>query len=317
MNMKDTSDLIQSLTAETNKGFLGKEDAVGILVSGLLSGMHVLIEDVSGIGKTTLVKCLARASGLDFGRIQFTPDLLPGDITGMMIWDHQIKEFRFNKGPLNHSFILADELNRASARTQAALLEAMQEDTVTVDGISRPLPQPFFVAATQNPFRYTGTFTLPESQLDRFGLSFSPGYPERDTEAKILTEYRIEDPLNRVGEISGPGEILAIRQHILGIKGSPEVIQYLVDLAEQSRDSSVFQSGLSTRGARHLMQAAQCSAAREAREFIIPEDIILSAPAVMRHKLVLSTESRGSGIGMDEAIETLIRSVKIPSRLSL
>ena len=201
----DMSSIAKNIENEIEKVFVGKKETVELLLTGFFTGLHVLIEDIPGVGKTTLARSLAISAGLDFGRIQFTPDLLPGDITGMTIWNQDKREFVFKEGAVMHQFILADEINRASARTQAALLEAMQERSVTVDGRTYILPEPFFVIATQNPVHFAGTFLLPEAQIDRFGISFSLGYPELENEILILDRFKESDPMQLLSSVTGSG----------------------------------------------------------------------------------------------------------------
>lgn len=309
---QNASQQISLIISETEKGYLGMPEAAETAVLALVSGLHLLIEDVSGVGKTTLIQCMAAASGLDLGRIQFTPDLLPGDITGMMIWEPSSREFLYREGPLQHQFILADELNRAPARTQSALLEAMQEGTVTVDGIIRPLPIPFFVAATQNPAWYAGTYNLPESQLDRFGLSMSPGFPDIQTEVSILAEFKEKKPVDQISQISNAPGILRIRQLIARVHAERKILEYAAALAGITRDSGLFQSGLSIRGTQHLLRAAQAKAVKQGRSFLIPEDLLDMALPVMRHRLILTPEERSRGGSISKAITDLLKRIAVP-----
>ncbi|MDA3958683.1 MoxR family ATPase [Oceanispirochaeta sp.] len=310
---KMASAVIQNLIDETGKGFLGKPEALELSVLALVSGLHLLIEDVSGVGKTTLIRCLATASGLDTGRIQFTPDLLPGDITGMMIWESAKKEFLYKEGPIHHQFIMADELNRAPARTQSALLEAMQEVSVTVDGVHRLLPEPFFVAAAQNPSWYAGTYNLPESQLDRFGLSMTPGYPVREIESLILGEFKDKKPLDGISAVSSPEEIRDLRILISSVYVEKEVLDFAVDLGRKTRESGIFQTGLSTRGIQHLLRAGQSLAVRQGRSFLIPEDLLSMAKPVMRHRLLLTPEARSKGFSVEQLLPDKLKEVFVPS----
>ncbi len=260
----------------------------------------------------SLIVCLAKASNLDYGRIQFTPDLLPGDITGMTIWDPIKREFIFREGPIMHQFILADELNRAPARTQSALLEAMQEEAVTVDGIRYPLPSPFFVAAAQNPFWYAGTYKLPESQLDRFGISITPGYPDSQTETLILDTYKDSEAVDRVAPVITAQRILEIRKLIRSVQIEQKVLAYAVTIGQETRTSEHFQAGLSTRGLQHLIRLAQCSALLGKRSFLIPEDILSAAEPVLRHRLILTPEARSEGRPMSYFINQVVSRVQIP-----
>lgn len=304
--------VLDRIITETRKGFLGKPEIITLVVQAIAAGLHILIEDVAGVGKTTLIHCLAKATGLDYGRIQFTPDLLPGDITGMSIWDPVKHEFVFKEGPIRRQLLLADELNRAPARTQSALLEAMQEEAVTIDGKRYPLPSPFIVAATQNPFWYTGTYSLPESQLDRFGISLTPGYPDAETEALIIETYKNRNAADQVSCRITPDELLQVQRTVRAVPMEQTVSTYAVTIAEATRRSKRFQSGLSTRGLQHLIRLAQTHALFADRDFLIPEDLKSSAVPVMRHRLVLSPEARSEGRSVSDCIEQLLDTISIP-----
>jgi len=306
------SSVIKNLTEETGKGYLGMPDALQLSVLALAGGLHLLIEDISGVGKTTLVRCLAAASGLDLGRIQFTPDLLPGDITGMTVWEPVQREFIYREGPVHHQFVMADELNRAPARTQSALLEAMQEESVTVDGVHRKLPEPFFVAATQNPSWYAGTYNLPESQLDRFGISMTPGFPDMETESLILGEFKDRKPLDAVKAVSSAAEICELRSLIASAYVQKDILNFAVRIARKTRESGYFQSGLSIRGLQHLLRAAQSRAVSEGRSFVIPEDLLSMTVPVMRHRLHLSPEARSRGDRIEDLLRSLLAEIAVP-----
>ncbi|MDC7224360.1 MAG: MoxR family ATPase [Spirochaetales bacterium] len=312
MENSQAKEIIRGIVTEVNKGFLGKTEQVKLAVSAVCAGLHILIEDRPGVGKTTLAAGLCQALGLEFGRVQFTPDLLPGDITGMTIWDEKTREFHFHRGPLFHQAVMADELNRAAARTQSALLEAMQEGTVTVDGVRHELPRPFAVIATQNPTHFSGTFSLPESQLDRFGISFSLGYPEPAWEGRIITEYRRDNPLDNIGKATDPGELLALTDFIRNITINEEVRDYLVALADKTRRSHRLTAGFTTRGLQHLLSLAQAFAAGEGRDFVIPEDIRNAAPAVGRHKLLLTPEMKIENRSVDYVLEKIFEEIPSP-----
>ena len=286
------------------------------LLTGFFAGLHVLIEDIPGVGKTTLARSLARSTGLDFGRIQFTPDLLPGDILGMTVWDIQGREFRFKEGAIAHQFILADEINRASPRTQTALLEAMQENAITVDGTTFVLPEPFFVLATQNPVSFAGTFQLPEAEADRFGLSFSLGYPAHHEEQEILNRFRVADPEDSLSPVCGDNEILKVRRQVRTVHAGPRIIDYLVRLAAASRESTYLRMGMSPRATQHLLLAAQAEALLSGRDFVIPEDVQRIAPPVLRHRLYLTAEARMESLTPDRLIARLLEGVKAPSGLT-
>ncbi len=298
---------------EIEKVFSGKEEKSNILILALFAGLHVLIEDVPGVGKTTLAKCLAGCCGMDFGRIQFTPDLLPGDITGMTIWDPIKREFVFRPGGVMHELLLADEINRATARTQSALLEAMEERTVTVDGRTLNLPETFLVIATQNPVEFMGTFTLPEAQVDRFGISFSLGYPDDNTETRILDLTRTENPLEVIDNVITPGEIIEIQKTVRNIHAEEEIKKYIIRIADASRRHEYLRLGLSPRGAAHLFKASCAAAFIAGRDYIIPEDVIDNIIPVIRHRLLLSPTAGFNNLTVEQIIEEIISNLPVPT----
>ncbi|HUX20135.1 MAG TPA: MoxR family ATPase [Spirochaetia bacterium] len=293
--------------------FVGSDKIVHNLLIGFFGGLHVLIEDIPGVGKTTLAMSLARSTGLDFGRIQFTPDILPGDILGMTVWSVEKHDFLFKAGAIMHQFVLADEINRASARTQSSLLEAMQEEKVTIDGTTHRLPQPFFVIATQNPISFTGTFLLPESQADRFGLSFSIGYPETDNEVKILERFRESNPIDRLEPVADASEIIALRREVGTIHVERSVMDYLVRVAAGTRDNPKIKLGMSPRSTQHLLKAAQSEAMLNGRDFVIPEDVLAVAPLVIPHRLVLSGEARMENMSAVAIVEEILSKIPMPT----
>jgi MoxR-like ATPase len=307
-----TVSIVNPIREAVRQVFIGQESIVDLLLVGFFSGLHVLIEDVPGVGKTTLAKSLAGSVNLDFARIQFTPDLLPGDITGVTVWDQTERAFVFKEGAIMHQFILADEINRASPRTQSSLLEAMQEETVSVDGRSYPLPQPFFVIATQNPTEFVGAFPLPEGELDRFGLSFSVGYPRREEGRQILNRFRFRDPLEGLEPVASPEDILELRALVREIYVDPKVQDYILDIVERSRHNKFIRLGASPRSSQHLQLAAQARALINQRGFVVPEDVRLVAVAVLSHRLVLSSEARLSHKSAAEVTEMVVRSSTIP-----
>jgi MoxR-like ATPase len=315
-NLRRDTEHIQAIATNISEVFVGKEAQIHTLLVAFCSGLHVLIEDVPGVGKTTLARCLAVSGGLDFGRIQFTPDLLPGDITGMTIWSPEKREFVYKEGALMHQFVLADEINRASPRTQSSLLEVMQEGSVTVDGRTHKLPQPFFVIATQNPTSFLGAFPLPEGELDRFGISFSLDYPNGEDEMEILSRFQDKDPLQELRPVSTPETVLEIRESIRRIHVSEAVKRFIADIASETRSSSRLKLGMSPRASQHLMLAAQGEALFQARDFVIPEDVSGLATAVLAHRLILSGEARMEGIDAREVISRTLGKVKIPTGLN-
>jgi len=303
--IKKNSELVFNIEKEVSKVYVGKEAHIRMLFIGLFSGLHVLIEDIPGVGKTTLAKSVAKSIGLDFGRIQFTPDLLPGDILGMNIWSFEKREFIFKHGAIMHQFILADELNRASPRTQASLLEAMQEEQITVDGKTYKLKKPFFVLATQNPVTFIGSFLLPEAQVDRFGLTITLGYLPEHEEAQMLERFQEKDPMTEISNVASPEVIEEIRQLVRQVHIDPQIHNYIVQIGQKTRQSRYIKLGLSPRALQHLLLASQTRAFLEQREFVMPEDVIKTSEAVLSHRLVLTSEAKLE----DKTSEIIIRSI--------
>lgn len=298
-----------SLLLETaNTIILGKERAVRLCVCCLLARGHLMIEDVPGVGKTTLAHTLAKLLGLDYQRIQFTSDLLPADIVGSSIYDADTRSFRFHAGPIFHSMILADEINRSTPRAQSALLEAMEERQVTVEGETRPLPQPFFVIATQNPYTQIGTFPLPESQLDRFLMRIELGYPDTRAERELLLGEDRRSLLSRLPVCLPSHQLLAMQAEVLDVHASGALIDYLQSLIRYSRESPHYQNGLSPRAGLGLLHSAKAWCLMEGRDAVIPEDVQAVLPAVAGHRLRLDS---GAAVAAD-LVQPLLRDVPIP-----
>jgi MoxR-like ATPase len=283
---------------------LGKPDVVRWCLVALLAGEHVLLEDVPGVGKTLVAKALARSVAGDFCRLQFTPDLLPSDILGSSVFDTKQGQFIFHRGPIFSNIVLADEINRAPPRTQSALLEAMSEGQVSVDGQTFPLPRPFLVMATQNPFEFEGTYALPESQLDRFLLRISMGYPGRDDERRVLVSHRQGEPVQELEPVIECEQVAALQEAVRTIVFEESVGDYLLDIVERTRNSDELRVGVSTRGALSLYRAAQALALIEGRQFVVPDDVKRLAPLVLAHRVILKGYLR---TGQREAAEALIR----------
>ena len=305
--------LIQELEANIAQVVLGKDDVVRLCVVALLAGEHVLLEDVPGVGKTLMGKALARSVSGEFRRIQFTPDLLPADITGSSIFDVKRQEFVFNRGPIFSNVVLADEINRTTPRTQSALLEAMSEAQVSADGQTYPLPRPFLVIATQNPLEFEGTYPLPESQLDRFLLRISVGYPNRACELAILSTHRGGEPVEGLRPVLSGEQILRLQEAVRGVKVDPSVAEYLLDVARATRGSDDLHVGVSIRGGLSLYRAAQAWALAEGREYVVPDDVKRLAVPVLAHRVISKGHLHGGQRqGVEALIERLIDEVPVP-----
>ncbi len=313
LTKKHSYQLIKNLMNEIAGVFVGKNEPAHYMVTGLLSGLHVLIEDIPGVGKTTLAKALAKSADLDFGRIQFTPDLLPGDVIGMTVWSVEKKDFIFKPGAIMHQFILADEINRANSRTQSSLLEAMQEESVTVDGNTYMLPDPFIVVATQNPFSFAGTFMLPEAQIDRFGISFTIGYPSEKDEVKILEKFKAENPFDSISPVITTEQIREIKKMVSEVYVDDKIKKYIIRIANATRSSARIRLGMSPRASQHLQRASQAEAYISQRDFVIPEDVINTSGIVLPHRVITSSEAKLENISPAEIISELIEKTPIPS----
>ncbi len=304
--------IAERLKKNIGEVLVGKDAVVELALVALLCEGHLLIEDVPGIGKTTLAKAIARSLSCSFARIQFTPDLLPADISGVSIFNRQTREFEFRPGPILNQLVLADEVNRATPRTQSALLEAMQERTVTVDGVTHNIPRPFLVMATQNPIELEGTFPLPEAQVDRFLLKVHLGYPTEAEENEILLRYRSTDPLDTLEAVATPAELLAAQSQVREIAVEESVRQYMVRLVHATREHSAVELGASPRGSMGLYRAAQALAAMRGRSFVLPDDVKYLAPFVLTHRLVISPQTRLRGRTPETVLAEIVESVPVP-----
>ncbi len=291
---------------------VGKAQTVELLLVALLTQGHVLIEDVPGLGKTMLAKSLARSLGCSFQRLQFTPDLLPSDITGVSVFNQKTGEFEFRPGPIMAQIVLADEINRAGPRTQSALLEAMEERQVTVDGVTRPLPRPFLVLATQNPIELEGTFPLPEAQVDRFLMRVAIGYPDPGEEREILRRFRDADPLSELTPVASGDEVLALSAAARGVHVSEAIETYILALTRATREEAALALGASPRGSLALYHTAQALAALRGRAFVLPDDVQALAGPVLEHRLIPSSQSRLRGRALADILKDVVAKVPVP-----
>ena len=300
---------IQTLFNQLNTVIVGKSAQVQDCVACLLAGGHLLIEDVPGVGKTTLAHALSRSFGLQFSRVQFTADLMPSDLTGVSIYERQKENFVFHPGPIFAQVLLADEINRASPRTQSALLEAMEEKQVTVEGETRPLPVPFFVIATQNPHDQLGTYALPESQLDRFHMRISLGYPDRAAERQLLGGNDRRDMLDKLAPLLTPHDLLDLQQQVLQVHAAEPLLNYLQDLIAATRSGRWFLQGLSPRAGIAVIRAARAQAFLSGRDYVAPDDIVAVLPQTAAHRL---TPVSDAGRGSVEQVRAMLEAVPLP-----
>lgn len=306
-------DLCERIVENISKVIVGKDRSIELLLVALLADGHVLIEDVPGLGKTLMAKSLARSIGGSVKRVQFTPDLLPADITGFNVYNQQTGQFAFQPGPVITNILLADEINRTIPRTQASLLESMEERQVTVDGKTFPLPHPFFVMATQNPIELEGTFPLPEAQLDRFLLKIKLGYPEKDEEISILERFQEENPLLELEAVANPEQITELQQARKKVRISSPVRQYITDIVRATRGHKSLRFGASPRGSLGLMRTGQALAALRGREYVLPDDIKYLVRPVLAHRLILKEEERLQGKEQEHFLEDIINQIPVPA----
>ena len=291
----------------------GKDEVIDLLLVGVLGGGHVLIEDVPGVGKTTMAQALARAFGVQFTRVQFTPDLLPTDILGSQVLNPREGTFAFHRGPVFTNVLLADEINRASPRTQSALLEAMNEAQATVDGVTHPLPTPFFVLATQNPVDYQGTYPLPEAQLDRFLLRIGVGYPPPADELKMLYARQHDNPLSRVQAVCTKEDLLLMQRAVREVEVKEAVAKYLLRVVAKTRDDVDLELGVSPRGALAFFRASQARALLAGRNYVSPDDVQALAAPVLAHRVGLTTQARYGGTTRDSVLARIVAGVDVPT----
>ncbi|HFK1452953.1 MULTISPECIES: MoxR family ATPase [Bacillus cereus group] len=306
--------IIEKIINNIEKLMVGKRKETLLALTALLAEGHVLLEDVPGVGKTMLVRALSKSIDADYKRIQFTPDLLPSDVTGVSIYNPKELQFEFKPGPIMGNFILADEINRTSPKTQSALLESMEEGNITIDGMTRPLPKPFFVMATQNPVEYEGTYPLPEAQLDRFLLKLKMGYPTQEEEFEILNRMKKTNPLSHLQAITTIEELLYLQQSVREISVDKAIKHYIVKLVSQTRSYISIQLGASPRGSIALMKASQAYAFIHGRNYVIPDDVKFLAPYVLAHRLILKMEAKFEGITGEQVIAKIVARTTVPTQ---
>jgi MoxR-like ATPase len=310
--MQETQSIAEKLIDNVEKVIVGKRGSIRSVVIGLLCQGHVLIEDVPGTGKTMLAKSLAKSIGGTFNRIQFTPDMLPTDVTGVSIYNQKTMEFEFRPGPIIAQIVLTDEINRATPKTQAALLEAMEERQITVDGVTHPMPEPFLVLATQNPIEYEGTFPLPEAQLDRFLLRIEIGYPSPVYEVEMMTLQKTEHPIESLEKVISVEELIAAQQAVKHIEVSKDVEEYIVNLVTATRNHTEIYLGSSPRGSLGLYRTAQARAAVLGRSYVLPDDVKAMAGSVLSHRMILGSAARIREVSAHSIVEEILHAVPVP-----
>lgn len=311
--MSSSLEILNKIVSNIEKVIVGKRKSIELILLSLICDGHVLIEDVPGVGKTSIVSSLARSVNASFKRIQFTPDILPSDITGFTMYNQKEGKFEYHPGSIMSHIILADEINRTSPKTQASLLEAMEEKQVTVDGVTYSLPKPFMVLATQNPVDYLGTYPLPEAQLDRFFMKVSIGYPQKSEESEILSRFQEQNPLESLEPVADSSNILNIQNEVRKVYVDKSINNYIVEIVSRTRSHSDISLGSSPRGSLSLYRASQAWAMYNERNFVIPEDVKLMSIPVLSHRIILKQEARLKKISCEEIINTIIKSVSVPT----
>jgi MoxR-like ATPase len=310
--MREVQAVTGPLIENVERVIIGKRKAIELITVGLLSQGHILIEDVPGVGKTMLARALAKSLGLSFSRVQFTPDMLPSDVTGVSIFNQKTREFEFRSGPIMAQIVLTDEINRATPKTQAALLEAMQELQVTVDGVTHPLPQPFLVLATQNPIEYEGTFPLPEAQVDRFLMRVRLGYPDRTDEITILDSQQYVHPLTQIEQVVDAEALSTAQEKLKDVYVDPLIKDYVVDVVTETRHHADIYLGASPRGSLALYRTGQAQAAMMGRDYVIPDDIKALAAPTLAHRLIVSPSARLRDVTGEAVMAEILSTLPVP-----
>jgi MoxR-like ATPase len=310
--VEDPKIIAERIIANVEKVIIGKEQEVRLVVVALLSQGHVLIEDVPGVGKTVLARSIARSTGCEFKRIQFTPDLLPSDVTGVSIFNQKTGDFEFRPGPLMAQVVLADEVNRATPKTQSALLEGMEERQITVDGVTYPLPRPFMVLATQNPIEYEGTFPLPEAQLDRFLLRIHLGYPTATDEVLVMDRQQFAHPVSDLEQVTNSSEIVSLQESVKAIHVDPLIKQYIVSIVELTRRHEAVYLGASPRGSLALYRTCQARALLDGRDFVLPDDVKELAYPTLGHRIIVSPSARVKAVTSRQIVTECLDRAPVP-----
>jgi MoxR-like ATPase len=310
--VEDPKLVSERIITNVEKAIIGKSSEVRLAVVCLMCQGHLLIEDVPGVGKTTLARSLAKSTGCSFKRIQFTPDILPSDVTGVSVFSQKSGDFEFRPGPIMAQIVLTDEINRATPKTQSALLEAMEERQITVDGVTRRLPEPFMVMATQNPIEYEGTFPLPEAQLDRFLMRIHLGYPSNTDEVLMMDSQQVAPPVDQLEQVTDPNEIVGVQRAVKEIYVDPLIKQYIVALVDNTRQHENVYLGASPRGSLALYRTAQARALLDGRDFVIPDDVKELAYATLGHRVIISPSARVKSVSASDIILSSLERVQVP-----
>lgn len=305
--------MLKKIIKNVENVIVGKRDAIELVITALISNGHILLEDVPGVGKTRLIAAVARSIDGSFKRIQFTADVLPSDVTGFSVYNQKIGEFEFKNGAIMSQFVLADEINRTSPKTQAALLEAMEEKQISVDGVTYKMPQPFMVMATQNPIEFMGTFPLPEAQLDRFLIKISVGYPDAESERSVLSMHQMDDPFETLQAVATPEDIINIQNEVKKVFVHENLEKYIVSIVSATRNHPSVRLGASPRASLALYRTAQATAYINGRDFVIPDDIQKMVIPVMAHRIILSQETKFSNTTADDVLNEIKKTVPVPS----